>query len=152
MSRCSGRLALVCVALALGGGRLSEAFCDGGHDDPVACLKAKAIAALDRFSRHDELRLPGQLSAVTLVRPRDRHQLGNDDDDDGQRRDPRLVRPTTAVDERELRSRPDDELNAMLYEKTVGLLSGRTVRIGLPEMTADQLRTTLEEGISLGYV
>jgi len=128
MSRHNVRLALVCVtaALALGVRRL-EAFCDGG--DPVACFKAKAIVTLDRVSRADELRLAG--SAVTLVRRRRRRR--DDDDDD-------------VVDERSLRSRPDDELDAMLYDKTVGLFSGRTLRIGFPEMTPDQLKTAIEEG------
>jgi len=34
----------------------------------------------------------------------------------------------------------------MLYDKAVGLLSGRVVKVGLPEVTPDQLSKALEEG------
>jgi len=50
------------------------------------------------------------------------------------------------VSELELQSKPDDALNNMLYDKAVRLLSGRVVKVGLPEVTPDQLRTVLEEG------
>jgi len=140
------RLAVVLV-VALASGHRSDAFCglrsaDGvDGDDLVACLKAKAIAALDRVSRADALPLTG---SVTLVRDYDdaaaRHR--------GQRSD------EPPVTEQELRSRPDHALDRMLYYKAVGFFDGRSVRISFPELAADQLRTTLEEGnrvMALGW-
>lgn len=125
------------VILALGG--RSKAFCglrsgdsdEGGSvDDFITCLKAKAIVTLDRMSRDDSLPLTG---SVTLVHGDSTHRR--------QRSDQGPV-----VSERELQSKPDDALNRMLYDKAIGLLSGRVVKVGLPEVTPDQLRTALEEG------
>lgn len=133
-----GRLALACVA-ALAFGRRSEAFCGlstgdvDGPGDMVTCLKAKAITALDRLSRADSLPVTG---SVTLVR-----------DDAHRRRQQRSEENRTpAPTELELQSRPDDELDRMLYDKTVGLFSGRAVQIGLSELTPEQLKMALEEG------
>lgn len=135
------RLALVCVA-ALAFGHRSEAFCglqtadgDDGGGDFVTCLKAKAIAFLDHVTRADSLPLTG---SVTLVRDDSLHGRRQRSDDDRS--------PAQPVTERELRSKPDGVLDRMLYDKVVGLFSGRAVRIGLPELTPDQLRTALEEG------
>lgn len=135
----SKSLALACVA-ALAFGRRSEAFCglrvDGGGDF-VTCLKAKAIGTLDRLSRADVLPLT---ESFALVR------------DDGQphrrrRSDDRPAGPS----ERQLLSKPDGELDRMLYDGAVGLLGGRAVRIGLPELTPDQLRNVLDEGNYTAY-
>lgn len=139
------RLALVCVT-ALAFGHRSEAFCglrtaadgdDGGGGDFVSCLKAKAITTLDHVSRADSLPLTG---SIALVRddPHRRRQRSDGDD-----RTPETV---FHVNERELRSKPDDVLDRMLYDKLIGIFSGRVVQIALPELTPDQLRMTLEEG------
>lgn len=133
MNKC---LALACVA-ALAFGRRSEAFCGGGDggggtDDFVTCLKVKAIATLDRLSRADALPLTG---SVTLVR----------NDDGGHRRRRSDDRPSVPS-ERELLSKPDGVLDRILYDRTVGLFSGRAVKIGLPELTQDQLNNVLDEG------
>lgn len=129
------RSVLVCVAAAvLAMGRGSEGFCglrSGDTDEFVACVKAKAIATLDRMSRDDSLPLIG---SVSLVR-------GNS----GRRRQRSSDEPP-AVNERELLSKPEASLDGMLYDKAVGLLSGRVVRIGLPELTPDQIRTAFDEG------
>ncbi|CAH1708422.1 uncharacterized protein LOC114128709 [Aphis gossypii] len=137
MSRLPMVLMCVVVILALGG--RSEAYCGlrsgdgddgGGVDNFITCLKAKAIATMDRMSRDDSLPLTG---SVTLVHGDLSHRR--------QRSDPGPV-----VNERDLQSKPDETLNHMLYEKAVGLLSGRVVKVGLPEVTTDDLRTALEEG------
>ncbi|VVC33487.1 Protein of unknown function DUF1676 [Cinara cedri] len=139
----SKSLALACVA-ALAFGRGSDAFCGlradgdgddgggggGGTGDFVSCLKAKAIATLDRLSRADALPLA---DSVTLVRDEDHRRRRSDD------------RPAVPS-ERELLSKPDDVLDRMLYDGAVGLLSGRAVRVGLPELTPDQIRNVLDEG------
>lgn len=133
------RLALACVVAFAFGHNRSEAFCglrsgdgDDGGGDFVTCLKAKAIATLDRISRDDTLPLT---KSITLVRiePHGRRQ-----------RSDQVLTP--AVNEQELWTKPADALDAMLYDKTIGLFSGRVIRIGFPELTSDQLRTTLEEG------
>lgn len=134
---CRRRLALVCVA-ALAFGRRSEALCglgsaDGGADDLVACLKAKAIVAMDRASRADAIPLAG---SVALVR----------DETHRRHREQRSDEPSPPA-EQELRSTPDGVLDTMLYDQAVRLFSGRSVRIGLPEVTPGQLKTTLEEGM-----
>lgn len=129
----------MCVA-ALAFGRRSEAFCglrsgdgdDGGGGDFVTCLKAKAIAALDLVSRADSLPLT---ETVTLVRDEAHRRQRSDDG-----------RTQVVVTEQELRSKPDEALDRMLYNKAVGLFSGRAVKIGLPELTSDQLKTAFEEG------
>jgi len=129
----------VCLAVVLALGHRAEAFCGlrsgdgdqgGGVEDFVTCLKAKAIATLDRMSMDDSLPLTG---SVTLVRGDSAHRR--------QRSDQGPV-----VIERELLSKPDDALNRMLYDKAVALFSGRVVKVGLPEVTPDQLRTAFEEG------
>lgn len=138
------RLTLACVVAFAFSRNRSEAFCglrsgDGDHGggDFVTCLKAKAIATLDRISRDDTLPLT---ESITLVRvePHGRRQ-----------RSDQVLTPV--VNEQELWTKPDDALDAMLYDKTIGLFSGRVVRIGFPELTSDQLKTTLEEGNSLHY-
>jgi len=130
-------MACAAVILALGG--RSRAFCglrSGGSDEGgsvdefIACLKTKAIVTLDRMSRDDSVPVTG---SVTLVVGDSNHRR--------QRSDQGPV-----VSERELQSKPDDTLNRMLYDKAVGLFSGRVVKVGLPELTPDQLRTALEEG------
>lgn len=143
------RLTLVCVGVALAsfGHHRTEAFCGlrpddgGGEGDFVTCLKAKAIATLDRVSRADHVPLTGFISLVrdTAVEPQAHRQQRSDGDNDNDNG----VGPTA---ERELRSKPDATLDRMLYDKAVGFFSGRAVRIGLPEFTPDQLRTALEEG------
>lgn len=132
------RLALACVAaLAFGRGR-SDAFCgplpagDGGGGDLVTCLKAKAIAALDHVSRADSLPLTGTVSLVRAD-PHGRRQRSD-------------APEAAAVAERELRSKPDDVLDRMLYDKLIGVFGGRVVQIALPELTPDQLRKTLDQG------
>jgi len=137
MSRLDTVLACVMVTLALGG--RSKAFCGlgsgdsderGNVDDFITCLKAKAIVTLDRMSRDDSLPIT---KSVTLVHGDSTHRR--------QRSDQGPV-----VSELELQSKPDDTLNSILYDKAVGLLSGRVIKVGLPEVTPDQLRTALEEG------
>ncbi|CAI6368366.1 unnamed protein product [Macrosiphum euphorbiae] len=138
MNRLHSVLVCVVVILALGVGQ-SKAFCGlrssdsderGNVDDFITCLKAKAIVTLDRMSRDDSLPVTG---SVTLVHGDSTHRR--------QRSDQGPV-----VSENELQSKPDDTLNNMLYDKAVRLLSGRVVKVGLPEVTPDQLRTALEEG------
>lgn len=119
------------MAAALAFGR-SEARCD--QADLVSCLKTKAIAALDRVSRVDAIPLAG---SVSLIR-----------DGASGRRD-RSVAGRAIVTEDELRSKPDDQLDRMLYDGLVSALDGRALRIGLPELSPDQLRTTLEEGTNV---
>lgn len=133
------RTVLVCLAVNLALGGRSKAFCglrpgdgdaENGVDDFIACLKSKTIVTLDRMSRDDSLPLTG---SVTLVHGDSTHRRQRSDQG-------------PAVTERELQSKPDDALNRMLYDKAVGLFSGRVVRVGLPEVTPDELRTALEEG------
>jgi hypothetical protein len=135
------RLALVCAVLLASFDRRSEAFCglrtdDGGGDgDFVKCLKAKAIATLDRVALADTVPLAGSVALVKDVTDPQAHRRQRSDDDD--------KGPTT---EQELRSEPDATLDRMLYDRAVRFFSGRALRIGLPEFTPDQLRTALEEG------
>ncbi|XP_001949843.1 uncharacterized protein LOC100159210 [Acyrthosiphon pisum] len=138
MNRLHSVSVCVVVILALGVGR-SKAFCGlrsgdseerGNVDDFITCLKAKAIVTLDRMSRDDSLPLTG---SVTLVHGDSTHRRQRSDQG-------------PEVSELELQSKPDDALNNMLYDKAVRLLSGRVVKVGLPEVTPDQLRTALEEG------
>lgn len=137
MSRLHTVLVCVVVTLALGG--RSKAFCGlgsgdsderGNVDDFITCLKAKAIVTLDHMSRDDSLPIT---RSVTLVHGDSTHRR--------QRSDQGPV-----VSELELRSKPGDALNSILYNKAVGLLSGRVVKVGLPEVTPEELRTALEEG------
>lgn len=127
-----GRWTLLCVA-ALAFGR-SDAC--GHAEDPVACLKMKAIATLDRASRADSIPLADSLSLVRR---------------DGDRPD----RAGRAVTETELEAAvpaagdPDtrhDKLNRMLFDTVARLINGYVLRIGLPSMTPEQLRTSIEEG------
>lgn len=107
--------------------RTAAASC--GSDGPTAaCIKAKAVAALDRASRADVLPLVGP---VTLVRDASRG---------------RQQRSTAALTEGQLRDVPDHVLDSMLYEGMAGALDGRAVHVGLPDVTADQLKTVVEEG------
>lgn len=131
-----GSVAMVLLA------RQSEAFCGlrsgdgGGEGDFVTCLKAKAIATLDRVSRADTVPLAGSVALVrNTVDPAQAHRHQRSEDDNGG--------PTS---ERELRSKPVATLDRMLYDKAVRFFSGRAVRIGLPEFTSDQLKMALEEG------
>lgn len=137
MSCTTGRRTLLCVAALAAFGHRTEAagFCQdddggGGSGDFVACLKAKAIAALDRASRVHALPIAG--TAVTLVREPQQHREQRSDE-------PAAAAAT--VTERELLSKPDAALDAMLYDKAVELLRGRSLRVGLSE-----LATGTEEG------
>ncbi|XP_060841804.1 uncharacterized protein LOC132922347 [Rhopalosiphum padi] len=130
---------LVCVVVILALGDRSEAYCGlrsgdgndgGGVDSFITCLKAKAIVTMDRMSRDDSLPVTGSVALVhgDLAHRRQRSEQA------------------PVVNEQELQSKPDETLNHMLYEKAVGLLSGRVIKVGLPELTPDELRTALEEG------
>ncbi|XP_025194565.1 uncharacterized protein LOC112594131 [Melanaphis sacchari] len=137
MSRLS--VVLMCAVVILALGDRSEAYCGlrsgdgddgGGVDNFITCLKAKAIVTMDRMSRDDSLPVTGSLTLVNgdLTHRRQRSDQG------------------PIVNERELQTKPDETLNQMLYEKAVGLFSGRVVKVGLPEVTPEELRTALEEG------
>lgn len=130
------RAQLLCVvALAFARGHRTDAAgtCLQGDGDLVACLKAKAIAALDRASRVPAIPIVG--SAVTLVRDRGHREQRTGDP------------APAAVAERDLLSEPDAALDAMLRDKAVELLRGRSLRVALSELVTGgeegKLRATI---------
>lgn len=128
------RLMFTCAVVSLAISRGSEAFCglrglgdvdNGGIGDFVKCLKAKAIVTLDHTSRNDTLPLFGSIS---LVRNNEEHREQRSEKEET------VVATFNMKQEQELRTKPEEMLDQMLYDKVFRLFSGRTVQIGLPEL------------------
>ncbi|XP_050533834.1 uncharacterized protein LOC126901440 [Daktulosphaira vitifoliae] len=132
LSNCSSCLTIFCVVVIA----FSRSNACDHNKDPVACLKIKAIAALDRVSRTDNIPL---MDSLSLIRREDSH----------------LDRSGKAITENDLEAvvkqtedheAKHEKLNQMFYDSVAQVINSYVVKIGFPNLTSEQLRSSIEEG------
>ncbi|XP_059468367.1 uncharacterized protein LOC132192421 [Neocloeon triangulifer] len=91
------------------------------------CLKARAVAFMDRMSRMDAVPLADHLTLVRVPGAADERQ-------------------SRALSDAELDATNDNTLTTMLVQRVAKFVSGRSVQIDLPKVSEEEVQTSLAEG------